>query len=427
MDQHESDSHEFAQGHGTISDSDRSRRLNGEQLVASEWLLRHKLRINDQILATEGYRALAEIGHDVDRRNNLYGKEIPTPVGSLKFKGTGFRGVVYLLGDVVLKTNFFMSHEVMHEARILQRAQARLTLKSPDSVWRLEQLLAVVSYPSNEPPIVSHKLGECGDFFGEEAVLVKAAYGGLNASAIMDRVGPDWFTNQRLIDLALCFREFAKAGVLLQGDPTDFISSDRGWIAVDADGWVLHKPDDPYCIYAARRNYCGVFTRDWAPDAPARAAMSKDRTAGFDALLERVAATAESVFPGIARPFSSPHFERLLAEDDLLAPNNPVLRSLIRYEVEDPFRLDNALGSCNICVLLSRRDVYERLLQLRRVDKSFETFYFQDLRAVEEGEFIVFYQPYNDATAISDHIPNHTGVTNRRIAEQLLRAANATS
>lgn len=391
---------------------------------ASDALLETKLQLNLETVSTEGYQTLAEMGHDLNRRDKYFPRYIKSSASErLTRLGVGFRGVVYSIGHLVLKTNFSLSFEVEHEFRIHQRSYAQLAATNPSWIESIEPMLGIFCYEPNEHPIVGYKFGPSSDYFGREVILMKGLIDGPDIDKIIKENGPAWFDKEKVWALARLFRAFGDSGIRLQGDPTDFLWT-GDWIAIDADGWLIYEPHHSYCLYACKRNFLGVFTREWAPGAPGRIDWSKDTVGEMDSLLKIVEEAADAIFHDVSNPYDTNDFEQILLKDDLLNPADSVVRSLIRYELEDPFRLDSELATCNLNVLLSRRSVFDELLELRGVS-GLESFYFRDVQEISQGEWIAFYSPFNDATTVRDYVANHTGVSNLVIAEHVLVAAQS--
>lgn len=376
---------------------------------ASDALVELKCKLRLETLMNEGYATIAQMGHDEKRRARYFPREIPlSRAEMLTVIGAGYRAVVFGLGDdLVIKTNYSFSHEVEREMSTHLRATSQIASTHPDSLRSLETVHGMISYDPNSYPIVRHKTGAFAPYFGREVFLIKQRVPGPDMKAIMDEYGPKWFNQDKIKALAELFWVFGDSGTRLQGDPADFCWDGDQWIAIDADGWMLYPTHDEYCLYTSKRSFLGVFTRDWSHETQ---------------LLKVVCRVAREVFGEMDNPSDPFAFGRILDKEDLLAPRHPHVRPLIQYEFDDPFRLDSILAHCNLCVAITRRDIFEDLLK-KRDTQDIKSFYFGDIEVLEDGQWIVFHQPYNDANKTGDHAANHTGVSNKEIAHHVLNAA----
>ena len=386
---------------------------------ATDVLVDHKCEIKLRTLRSEGYVTVAEMGHQLDRRDKFYPEVVEVPDAGIATRiGTGYGSVVYGIDDLAVKTNYFASHDAAREMATYLRAVNQLAVNGWDYRSSLETVYGMINYESNEHPIASYVLGEYGEYFGRELFLVKERIMGPNLQEIIEEYGVPWLTEEKVGSLAELFWRYGDAGVKLQGDPADFCW-DRNWTAIDAGGWMLYDRHDESCLYANMRSFLGVFSRQVSPGAPARNSTSGPHGSRADRLFDMVNGVAHDVFDGLDNPCDPDAFNELLKTEDLIAPRHARVRALVQYEMEDPFRLDSILANCNLCVAVSRRELFEDLLAKRNATKL-EAFYFGDIQALTGGSWIVFYQPYNDAEFSGDQAANQTGVTNESIAQKVL-------
>lgn len=409
----------------------------GEVIPAARELARAKREVAARVIRDEGYATLAQVGHDLPRRGGLFPARIPAPGGDLELVGCGFRGPVYLWGDYALKVNYNLSFEVQREWEAYCECLWRVRAREPADAGLLERNLGLLLFPGDgrrarglrSDPAVGHLLRE-------DVVLVKGRVQGRTITQVAADEGPGSLADEaRLRPLAALFFACGEAGVLLQADAGDFMlrhdanGDENPWVAIDPDGWVAYEPGDPYVRMAARRGFVGTFERDFSPRAAGWAAMSPEEQAGANLLMDRVREVAEATWgPEAAVGFDPGAFRRTLEADDLLAPGDARLRSFIRAVFHDPLKLDVELGRCSLNVMLTTRELLSEVARLRGRDGELEVvrgIYFGDLDFVAGARFAVVYNAYNDVEneRSGDWAYNHTGVTNREIAERVLRAA----
>lgn len=389
-------------------------------------LVTEKLRVNDSFFRELGYRRVAEAGHRLADREDFLPEviQVVDDLFIIRLKA-GYRGMAYFDDDDLLyKTNYSGSVEVKREYRIWQRACAQLASTRPDYLATLEECFGQIVFEPTESPLINYRLDpEFGHLIRPEVVLIKRFIKGQSLSQIIESHAGHFPTSEDIYQLARLFEAIGSSGVLLQSDPSDFILDQGGiWRAIDADGWMLYETNDAYCAMASKRNFKGTFTREWGEGAEGRAALVREDKSAVDQMIRTAQEMAELVWGDVESRYQPKELHRALETEDLLAPKDARLRSLIRVVLDDPLVLDSELGSCTFNVLLSTNELLQSLMGLRGTE-SLTDFYFGDIEQISGTVFCVLYSPYNDEFTTGDHAANHTGITNHDIADRVLNAA----
>lgn len=401
-------------------------------------LVERKLAIRDECLRGTGYASLAELGHDRERRELLFPARIATEHGDLQRLGCGFRGPVYSCRQYAIKVNYNLSFEIGREWQNYCDAVARVGQLHQQAVRLLELNLGSLYFPATDTPVLQYRVDPfVGEYFREERVLVKELLVGKTIHQLATINGLSALVEKNsLLKLAELFHVCGSCGVLLQGDPHDFILTDTArmpdgnrWVAIDPDGWVCYPVGDPYANHAAQRAFVGTFTRDWGPQRSDWETLSEPEKRENEAFLQEVDRTAQEVWRASAgEHFNAGLLAHALASEDLLTTRDPVLRAFVRSEYDDPLRLDVELGRCSLNVLLTTRELALEMIRMRGADglEAIRDFYFHDLDFIASERHVIVFNPYNDNDneRSRDWAYNHTGIRNSAIARRVLEEAD---
>ena len=392
-------------------------------------LAKTQLRLRAETLAKYGYHYLAQLGHRPQLRVEHYPSVIPFSSERLERIGSGFQGVLYHWRSLALKINHNLSFGIEREMQNYHETLARCRQSCPELIGCFETNHRLVTFPETAPPVRAFRQDMTyGRYFRAQRVLVKEYVEGTTARQLVEREDSILLDEQRIQQLGKIFRRCADVGVLLQGDPDDFVfqnlsTREQGrWVALDPDGWVPYRQADDHILCAARGAFVGTFSRILAERAAA-AIQARTFLQTVVSLAQRVAGR---LWDRVGTARSCPEaFRSRIADNDPLSPDDPVLDALVRTEWEDPLALDIELGRCSLNVLVTTSALLEQLFKLRGLapgSDDLKHFYFGDLGIACGYRYVVIYNSYNDSNNLrsGDWAYNHTGVTNREIAEMVL-------
>ena len=408
-----------------------------EALIDTKLAMKHKL-LRENVA---NYSLIANLGTNVEKRYLYLPNKIEIGSESWTFFSAGFQGFLYVdpSRKYLMKTNYNFSFEVQREWETYKQTIERIKIgKISKYVKILENNIKLEKISKDSKVVRKYSEANSGAFrkyFGDEYVLIKELINGKNIREIVsEREGnPNNIKKKELESIANIFKVFGETGVLLQGDPEDFIlkeGEDNAWFIIDPDGWVIYEPDDEYVKATSRQTFIGTFSREWGSDENnLTSEYNKNLAPNFrkycNLLMEKVMDIAKKYFGNMfVRPIDPDSLRELLDRENPLNPKNKFLKAFLRKELNNLFKLDNEMGRCSLNVIITKKQLFEDLLKLRQVSnrKSLKDFYFGDLGFIKGREYVVIYNSYNDALNERSHhwAYNHTGITNKEISERVL-------